>query len=68
MRFRAALPLALWGSMLAVLLCGCSSLPFFSNKDEAAATAPREPEVTLYDFEVEAPAPLLELGHEQQLG
>ncbi len=59
MRLRAALLQALWGSMLAVLLGGCSSLPFFSNKDEAAATAPpREPEVALYDFEVEAPAPL----------
>jgi translocation and assembly module TamA len=59
MRFRAALLRALWGSMLAALLCGCSSLPFFSNKDEATAAAPpREPEVTLYDFEVEAPAPL----------
>ncbi len=42
-----------------VFLGGCSSLPFFSNKDEAAAEAtPREPEVALYEFEVEAPPPL----------
>ena len=39
MSFRAALHRALWGSMLAVLLGGCSSLPFFTDrtKDEAAA-------------------------------
>lgn len=50
---------ALWWSTLVVLLGGCSSLPFFSNKDEAAAaTTPREPEVALYEFEVEAPSPL----------
>ena len=41
-----------------VLLGGCSSLPFFSNKDEAAAATPREPEVALYELEVDAPPAL----------
>ena len=58
MTLRAAPLRALWWSTLAMLLGGCSSLPFFSNKDEAAAAAPREPEVALYEFEVDAPSPL----------
>ena len=58
MTLRTAPFRALWWSTLAVLLGGCSSLPFFSNKDEAAAAAPSEPEVALYEFEVEAPSPL----------
>ena len=58
MTLRTAPLRALWWSTLAMLLGGCSSLPFFSNKDEAAAAAPREPEVALYEFEVDAPSPL----------
>jgi len=49
-----ALSRALWIGMLAVGLGGCSSLPFF--KDEAEPSAPREPEITLYEFEVDAPS------------
>ncbi|MEO8525820.1 MAG: BamA/TamA family outer membrane protein [Caldimonas sp.] len=58
MTLRPAPLRALWWSTLAMLLGGCSSLPFFSSKDEAGAAAPREPAVALYEFEVEAPPPL----------
>jgi translocation and assembly module TamA len=45
--------------LLAALLCACSSLPSVSkNEDAQAAAKPREPEVKLYDLEIEAPAPL----------
>jgi translocation and assembly module TamA len=55
---RAAAPIrALAGFVVATLLAGCSSLPFFSHDDDADAKA-REPQVALYEFEVEAPAPL----------
>ncbi len=56
----AAAPLrALAAVSAALLLSACSSLPFFSDKGDADADAkPREPEVKLYDLEVEAPAPL----------
>jgi translocation and assembly module TamA len=40
--------------LLAVMLGGCSSLPFF--KDDDAAAEPREPEIALYEFEVDAPS------------
>ena len=49
-----ALPRALWIGLLGVLLGGCSSLPFF--KDDAEPTEPREPEIALYEFEVDAPS------------
>jgi translocation and assembly module TamA len=43
----------------ALLLSACSSLPFFSHKDDADPSAkPHEPEVKLYDLEVQAPSPL----------
>jgi translocation and assembly module TamA len=59
MTWRAALHRALWGSVVAMLLGGCSSLPFFSKADDAAAAGkPREPEVALYEFDVDAPRPL----------
>jgi translocation and assembly module TamA len=56
----AAAPLrALAMVLLAALLCACSSFPFLSEKDGAdAAAKPSEPEVKLYDFDVDAPAPL----------
>jgi translocation and assembly module TamA len=59
----AAAPLrALAGFVMAALLGGCSSLPFLSHDDEADKTAAaREPEVALYEFDVEAPAPLKKL-------
>ena len=59
MTWRAALHRALWIPVCAALLGGCSSLPFFSKKDDADATkkAP-EPEVALYEFDVDAPKPL----------
>ena len=45
--------------VLAALLGGCSSLPFFGKKDDANATQPvGEPLVEQYAFEVEAPDPL----------
>ncbi len=49
-----ALPRALWIGLLGVLLGGCSSLPFF--KDDAEPVEPREPEIALYEFEVDAPS------------
>ena len=61
MTLRAAPLRALWWSTLAVLLGGCSSLPFFSDKADADASPQREPEVALYEFEVEAPSPLRKL-------
>ena len=61
MTLRAAPLRALWGSTLAVLLGGCSSLPFLSDKADADASPQREPEVALYEFEVEAPSPLRKL-------
>ncbi|MEO5880916.1 MAG: BamA/TamA family outer membrane protein [Caldimonas sp.] len=54
MTIAPALPRALWIGLLAVLLGGCSSLPFF--KDDAEPTEPPEPEIALYEFEVEAPS------------
>ena len=59
MSLRTAPLLALWW-LLAAVVSGCSSLPFLNGKDEAAAAA-GEPEVPLYDFDVEAPAPLRRL-------
>ena len=57
-----ALEKALWVGVLAALLGGCSSLPFLGDdKDKAVAEAPREPEVTLYELEVQAPGPLRKL-------
>ena len=61
MTLRAAPLRALWGLTTAALLGGCSSLPFFTDKDPADAGAPREPEVALYEFDVEAPSPLRKL-------
>lgn len=50
----AALHRALWAVVLAVGLGGCSSLPFF--KDDADKEEAREPEIPLYEFEVDAPS------------
>ena len=59
MRRRAAPLLALGWTLLAALVSGCSSLPFLNDRQEAeAAAASAEPEIPLYDFEVEAPEPL----------
>src|ERR1035441_9682257 len=59
MRLRAAPMRALSVGLLVALLAGCSSLPFLSKKDDTdAAARPSEPEVKLYDLEIEAPAPL----------
>lgn len=56
MTWRAALHRALWSSVVMTLLGGCSSLPFFSHKDDAATTTTtREPEVALYEFDVDTP-------------
>ena len=55
----AAAPLrALAGLVTAALLGGCSSLPFFSHDDAGTSAAAPEPEIALYEFVVEAPAPL----------
>ncbi len=60
---RCAAPLqALCWLLLAALISGCSSLPFLNGKDEpAAAGVPAEPEIPLYELEVEAPEPLRRL-------
>ncbi|MDQ2734847.1 MAG: outer membrane protein assembly factor, partial [Pseudomonadota bacterium] len=59
MKWRAAPLRALQVLACVVLLGGCSSLPFLSKKDDAGAAAkPREPEVKLYNLEIEAPSPL----------
>ncbi len=48
--------------LAAALLGGCSSLPFFSSDDDAAKAKPAAtPDVALYAFDVEAPAPLQKL-------
>ena len=47
---------ALWLPVLAALLGGCSTLPFFAHKEDEGSAAPREPEVALYEFEVDAPS------------
>jgi translocation and assembly module TamA len=44
---------------LAALLGGCANLPFFGDKDEANAAEPREPEIELYELEVDAPTEAL---------
>ena len=60
MSLRTAPLVALW--LLAAMVSGCSSLPFMNGKEEPAAAAEAaEPEVPLYDFDVEAPAPLRRL-------
>jgi translocation and assembly module TamA len=41
--------------ILAALLAGCSSLPFFSRKTETAEGAQATPERAVYDLEVDAP-------------
>ena len=56
MRSGAALPRALWVLFFAAILAGCSSLPFFGDKDKDAAEA--EPLITQYELEVDAPKPL----------
>ena len=56
MTFRTAPLKALWVPVLAALLGGCSTLPFFSDKQDEGSAAPREPEVALYEFEVDAPS------------
>jgi translocation and assembly module TamA len=59
MSFGAAPVRALAVLTVAAFLGGCSSLPFQSKSDTAdASTPPREPEIALYEFEVDAPAPL----------
>jgi translocation and assembly module TamA len=47
-----ALARALWIGSLAVLLGGCASLQFWKDEEEPAA--PREPEIALYELEVES--------------
>lgn len=48
--------------LLALQLAGCSSLPFFRDRDaEAAARPAPEPEVTLFELDVQAPPPLQKL-------
>ncbi len=49
---------ALSTGLLATLLCACSSLPFLSNDKKDADAKPSEPEVKLYDLDIEAPSPL----------
>ncbi|HEX2539957.1 MAG TPA: BamA/TamA family outer membrane protein [Caldimonas sp.] len=50
---------ALWCLLLTALMTGCTSLPFLNGKEEPEATqAAAEPEVPLYDFDVQAPEPL----------
>jgi translocation and assembly module TamA len=49
---------ALSTGLLATLLCACSSLPFLSNDKQDADAKPSEPEVKLYDLDIEAPSPL----------
>ena len=56
MTLRTAPLQALWAPVLAALLGGCSTLPFFSGKPDDGSAAPREPEVALYEFEVDAPS------------
>lgn len=55
-------------AVVAVALGGCASLPFFGNRDEAATAASAaktdaadEQKIALYEFDVEAPAPLRRL-------
>ncbi len=52
---------ALCSLAFALHLGGCASLPFFSSPDDKKTTAAEEPQVTLYEFDVEAPAPLRKL-------
>jgi translocation and assembly module TamA len=52
----AALGRALWGLIVAASLAGCSSLPFFGDKDKDEA--PAEPLVAQYELQVDAPKPL----------
>jgi len=48
--------------LFALQLAGCSSLPFFRDRDaEAAAKPAPEPEVTLFELDVQAPPPLQKL-------
>ncbi len=58
MRFAAAPLRALAGGLAALLLAGCSSLPFLNDDESDKAAAAREPEISLYRFDVAAPAPL----------
>ena len=59
MTVAAALSRALWVGVVSALLGGCASLPFLGdNKAKAAAEAAREPEVTLYELDVQAPGAL----------
>ncbi len=63
MTLRAAPLRALSWLVLAASLGGCSSLPFLSDEEKKAPAAepPGEADVALYDFDVEAPAPLRKL-------
>ncbi|MEO8835187.1 MAG: hypothetical protein ABI364_00445, partial [Caldimonas sp.] len=60
MTFASAPWRALCGWALAASLCGCSSLPFFGDKDGAAKNEapPAEAQAALYELDVEAPAPI----------
>ncbi len=58
MTFGTALLRALWIGCLAALLGGCAGLPFF-GKDEASTSETPEPEVQLYEVEVDAPTEAL---------
>ena len=59
MRLGAAPLRALATGLLATLVCACSSLPFLPKGNAAGAVTPaRDPEITLYELEIEAPAPL----------
>jgi len=57
MRSGAALARALWGLFFAASLAGCSSLPFFGDKNKGDAE-PAEPLIPQYELSVDAPKPL----------
>ena len=61
MTWRAGASRAAAWACIALLLGGCSSLPFFGDRKEEAAKPAPEPVVTLFDFDVQAPSPLRQL-------
>ena len=63
MTVRTALARALWVPVLAAWLGGCANLPFFGDDGEKAAAgtaaeAKPEPELTLFELDVQAPVAL----------
>ena len=57
MKWQTAPARALWIVFVAMLLGGCSSLPFLGDRDDDD-TAPPVPLITLYELDVQAPEPL----------